>query len=249
MTDLENLQITAHRGIGETYPENTIPAFRAAAALPVYAIEFDAHLTRDGVLVVTHDDTIGRCSNGSGRVGDHTYRELRQLDFGSWKDSRFAGTRIPTLEETVHAILSVNPAMRMLMEVKEDDIACAEAMLDFIRKHDLFGQTMMTSFSPAVLTFLRTHGGPDLKLHGSDKDGALLNASEGKSLLDSVGIHHSLVTRESVARYHQMGIRVDAWVLDDLPGILQVCECGVDGITTNAADRIIRELTGCQAGS
>ena len=68
-------------------------------------------------------------------------------------------------------------------------------------------------------------------------------------MLDSVGIHHSLVTRESVARYHQMGIRVDAWVLDDLPGILRVWECGVDGITTNAADRIIRELTGCQAGS
>jgi len=236
-----SVEIVAHMGIPADYPENTIPSLAAAAKLPVYGVEFDVHLTADGKLVVTHDDTVERCSNGQGRIRNMTLRELRKLDFGGWKAAEFAGTPIPTLAEAVDAILSVAPGRRMLIEVKEDDPACAKAVLDFVERRGIVGQAMLTSFSAAILRLLRREGPPELKLHGSDS-GDNLREEEGRRLIDSVGIHFPLVTAERVEAYHRRGIRVDAWVIDSLAELRRARACGADGITTNAADRIIREL-------
>ena len=75
-------KVVGHRGMPSRYPENTLPSFKAAIEAGVDAIEFDVHPTCDGRLVVTHDDTLERCSNGSGPVHDRTLAELRKLDFG-----------------------------------------------------------------------------------------------------------------------------------------------------------------------
>lgn len=236
-----SVEIVAHMGIPADYPENTLPSLTAAAKLPVYGVEFDVHLTADGELVVTHDDTVERCSDGRGRIRNMTLRELRALDFGGWKAPEFAGTPIPTLSEAVEAILSAAPERRMLIEVKEDDPECAKAVLDFVIRRGIIGQSMLTSFSSAILRQLRREGPPELKLHGSDS-GDNLREEEGRRLIDSVGIHFPLVTPERVESYHRRGIRVDAWVIDSLADLRRAVACGADGITTNAADRIIREL-------
>ena len=146
-----SVEIVAHMGIPADYPENTLPSLTAAARLPVYGIEFDVHLTADGELVVTHDDTVERCSDGRGRIRNMTLRELRTLDFGGWKAPEFAGTPIPTLSEAVEAILSAAPGRRMLIEVKEDDPECAKAVLEFVTKRGIIDQIMLTSFFPAIL--------------------------------------------------------------------------------------------------
>ena len=93
--------ICAHRGAMEVKPENTLAAFREAVRLGAQMIEFDVRLTKDGHLVILHDPTVDRTTNGTGAVNDLTFAQVRQLDAGSWKSSEFKGERIPTLEETL----------------------------------------------------------------------------------------------------------------------------------------------------
>ncbi len=93
--------LCAHRGASSTHPENTLPAFAEALRLGAHMIEFDVQLTRDGALVLMHDPTVDRTTNGKGKVSDLTLAELRSLDAGTRMNERFAGTRIPTFEETL----------------------------------------------------------------------------------------------------------------------------------------------------
>ncbi|WP_166825712.1 glycerophosphodiester phosphodiesterase [Thalassoroseus pseudoceratinae] len=101
ITEMPIRGICAHRGASATHPENTLAAFRRAIHLGAQMIEFDVALTRDGELVLMHDSTIDRTTNGSGRVTEWTLAELKKLDAGSWKDTRFKGERVPTLREAL----------------------------------------------------------------------------------------------------------------------------------------------------
>ena len=93
--------VCAHRGASDTHPENTIAAFREAIRLGAQMIEFDVALTGDGKLVLMHDRTIDRTTNGSGRPEEWLLVDLKKLDAGSWKNSRFEGEQIPTLGEAL----------------------------------------------------------------------------------------------------------------------------------------------------
>lgn len=94
----------AHRGDMKNFPENTIPALESAVRKGAHMIELDVALTKDGKLVLMHDDTVDRTTDGTGKVGDFTFEELRALDAGSWFGDAHAGTRIPTLEEALNVI-------------------------------------------------------------------------------------------------------------------------------------------------
>lgn len=93
--------LCAHRGCLDTHPENTLPAFREAIRLGAQMIEFDVQLTKDSALVIMHDETVDRTTNGTGRVSDLTLAEIRRLDAGRKKGEPFAGTPVPTFEETL----------------------------------------------------------------------------------------------------------------------------------------------------
>lgn len=99
--------LCAHRGASVSHPENTLAAFHEAIRLGAHMIEFDVALTSDGQLVLMHDATIDRTTNGTGPVSAHTLEQLQALDVGSWKDESFAGEQIPTLQEALE-IMPVN---------------------------------------------------------------------------------------------------------------------------------------------
>jgi glycerophosphoryl diester phosphodiesterase len=94
----------AHRGDTKAAPENTIAAFESAVRKGAHMIEFDVQLSKDGELVIMHDPTVDRTTSGTGKVADLTFEELRALDAGTWFSADFAGTKIPTLRETLEAI-------------------------------------------------------------------------------------------------------------------------------------------------
>lgn len=96
--------LCAHRGAMETHPENTIPAYQAAAEAGAHMIEFDVWLTRDNGLAVLHDATVDRTTDGTGAIADLTLSDVRSLDAGSWKAPRFAGLRIPTMDEALEVM-------------------------------------------------------------------------------------------------------------------------------------------------
>ena len=93
--------VIAHRGASSYAPENTLAAFDLALAMGARHLELDVHLSSDGHVVVIHDDTVDRTTNGSGTVTGHTLAALQELDAGSWFGAAFAGARIPTLDEVL----------------------------------------------------------------------------------------------------------------------------------------------------
>ncbi|MBZ0255795.1 glycerophosphodiester phosphodiesterase family protein, partial [bacterium] len=100
----EGPKVVGHRGTVRFAPENTIPAFEAAIAHGCDLLEIDIRETKDGELVIMHDSTLNRTTNGSGPVSQHTLAEIKQLDAGSWFGNEFTGTRVPTLREALKAM-------------------------------------------------------------------------------------------------------------------------------------------------
>jgi len=141
------MKIIAHRGYSAKYPENTLAAFRAAAKLPIYGVEFDVHLTKDRELVVIHDEKIDRTSNGSGFVKDMTLEQLRQFDYGIWFGEEFAGEKIPTLSEVLEVFAITN--LHINIEIKSDIFiyeGIEELVLREVTSRKLEDRVILSSF-------------------------------------------------------------------------------------------------------
>lgn len=152
------MKIYAHRGASGTHPENTLAAFKEASRLAIHGVEFDVHVSKDGELVVIHDETIDRTSNGVGYVKDLTLSELRAYDFGSWFNEDYAGESIQTLEEVLkifqHTTHHVN------IELKSDVFpyeGMGEKVRYLVEKMGMADRVVISSFDhEAIRNFKRS---------------------------------------------------------------------------------------------
>ncbi|MEZ9247378.1 glycerophosphodiester phosphodiesterase family protein [Vibrio lentus] len=152
--------IVGHRGVAGTHPENTKVSIEQAANLGLKWVEVDIQVTLDDQLVVCHDHTLERCSDGKGRVDEHTLAELRLLDFGRWKSEQFTGEKILTLTELLSLVedhdLSVN------LEIKVDSKHQAPHVVDLLHT-ELIRSTLdtdrilLSSFSHQVVAEMAHH--------------------------------------------------------------------------------------------
>ena len=130
--------ISAHRGASVTHPENTLAAIREALWLGAQQIEVDVVMTSDGELVLMHDGTVDRTTDGSGTVGSFTLSQIKQLDAGSWKDVRFTGERVPTLDELL-ALVPDNVWLNLhLRDGYATAYATAMKVFEYGREHQAF---------------------------------------------------------------------------------------------------------------
>ncbi len=143
--------VIAHRGASFAAPENTLSAFRKARELGADGFETDIQLTRDQRLVIHHNYTVDARSNGTGRVWDMTREELRQLDFGAWKDPAFAGERIPTLEECLEAARDFTMVNLELKAPICRDVPFVEPVIRAICAAGLEDQVRLSSFDHSLL--------------------------------------------------------------------------------------------------
>lgn len=146
------MDIFAHRGASGNFPENTIAAFKQAARLPVFGVEFDVHMTADGELVVIHDESINRTSNGTGYVKDLLLRELLKYDFGSWFSPDFQGETIPTLADVLDVFKSTE--QKLNIELKSDIFpyeGMVEKVLDEIADRQLESRVIISSFNHSAI--------------------------------------------------------------------------------------------------
>ncbi len=233
------LSLVAHRGCRSLYPENTLPGFRKAIELGVHAIEFDVHRTADDHLVVTHDHTLERCSNGTGKVCDHTLAELKALDFGSWKDEKFKGTQIPILSEVLDLLVTESdPALQILIELKANDNLCTEMVLAEIRKRNITQRTVVLSFYANQLAYLHTLA-PELRLQGFMKDQYTVSVPEIYDLTMRVCLFGDRLTREEISFFHSINIEVDHCPVNTEEALDKILEYDVDTITSDAPDIIM----------
>jgi glycerophosphoryl diester phosphodiesterase len=150
-------RVLAHRGGGTIAPENTLAGLRAAAGYGFRGVEFDAKLTRDGVVVLLHDETLDRTTNGHGPVARADWAALEPLDAGSWRDRRFAGEAVPTL--TAALLLCSDLGLWPNVEIKacpgrEAETGDAVAR-EVIRRWAGSMPPLLSSFSPAALDAAR----------------------------------------------------------------------------------------------
>ena len=110
--------VAAHRGNSKYYPENTMASFRSALTLNIDMIENDLHMTKDGEIIVMHDPTVDRTTDGTGRICDMTLAEIKSLDAGSWKGEEFRGERVPTFTEFLE-LVSEKKDMMFNIELKD----------------------------------------------------------------------------------------------------------------------------------
>lgn len=235
-------QVCAHRGASGSHPENTLAAFATARELGVERMEFDVRRTQDGHLVVIHDPTVNRTTNGSGSLWELTFCAVRSLDAGSHKGAEFASEKIPTFEETLDAcpmICNVNlyPGPHDL-ELIIDEVV--QTLVDKGRLGDSFIAADMAVIDRVAEVK------PDLACcllgnWAANPDYPQISLDHGCLILQP---SNKIVTPEHCAKAHELGQTVHPFFADDAAEMKRLIECGVDGILTNEPALLQQVLQG-----
>jgi len=239
--------VAGHRGFKSAYPENTLLAFQEALKLGVDMLEFDLRFSRDKVVVVIHDDTLDRTTNGSGKVSDYRLAELKQLDAGGRFGKPFEGLKIPTLEELCEMLRSY-PDVLLNVEIKPaaDAKEVADSAIATLREYGYISRCVFTSFDADVVAHihdvhgLKTQGFPGELMHNfvPGPDGTY-------SKMWAVGISMKLLTPTLVQQFKDMGLLTWCYCPDDDRQVYYSIGCGVSLMTCNdprPAMRIRRQI-------
>jgi glycerophosphoryl diester phosphodiesterase len=223
----------AHRGASAEFPENTLAAFAAALRAGAHMCELDVHRSADGALVVIHDETVDRTTEGCGRVEAMTLSELKRLDAGRWRDAKFAGERIPTLQEVFDAV-----GDRCALNIELKGTGVEEQVCRMIREWGVERTALVSSFDWSRLARLRKIA-PEIRigLLAERAPARLINAAVRMNAW-AINPGFKLVKAELCAAAHRHGLKVYAWTVDDPDQMQRMKAEGVDGIMTNCPDRL-----------
>jgi glycerophosphoryl diester phosphodiesterase len=201
------LQIVGHRGLLTHAPENTLSNMRACLALRV-GIELDVRRSKDGQLIILHDATLDRTTNGKGKAGDFTLAELKKLDAGSWFDPAFKDERIPTLAEVL-ALRARFPATAELIAVDLKEADTEEDIVRLAQKYGVLDSLVFIGLAIGDADVRQRLGKADAKSHVArlvgEKEG--LDPALKDARADWIYVRH-LPSREDIARVHAAGKRV-----------------------------------------
>lgn len=258
--------LIAHRGASDELSENTIPSFqRAREIYSECLLEMDIRLSRDGRVILSHDGTLERVTDGRGDIRNKTLSELKELDagynttFDNGKSFPFRGKgfKLATLEE----ILSSFPKTRYVIEIKDNNIELAMRAISLIREYDATKRVIIGSFNDRVLQAIRNHS-PDIatgfgkwearlfvfmhkfhlgRLFRGNGDVLILpeySDTEQPEHLEEGGNGFRVITRELIKEAHQKGIPIYAWTINRKENMSRLITWGIDGIITDYPRRL-----------
>lgn len=228
----------AHRGASEYYPENTMRSFYAGLEMGANGIETDIQRTKDGVLVLHHDDSLKRLVGVDARVCDFTYAELLQMDFGAFKGERFAGERIVTLD-TFLTHFSAMP-LTLALEIKQAGVEAD--MLACIEKHGCRDKVIITSFKWESIAEVRRLD-PGIRI-------GFLTKEVTEATLELLAQHNMQqicplienFTAELMALARARGFSVRFWGVTNEERMHKAISLGGDGMTVNFPDKLTEAL-------
>ena len=244
----------AHRGGAAYAPENTMAAFMNGFELKADFIELDVAMTKDGVLIVIHDDTVDRTTNGTGKVVDLTYDYIRTLDAGSWFSPEFAGEHVPTLGEVLDAFRG---KIGILIEIKDPKVypGIEQKVADELTSRNMDkpenGKIIVQSFDwnsvktfhdilpevpVGVLTFLANDVTP-ARLAEATTYADYVNPFLGDPQFPPYVVR---VTPEVIDLVHEYGMGIMVWTVDTRADIAWLVKSQVDGIITDNPDYVPR---------
>jgi glycerophosphoryl diester phosphodiesterase len=230
--------IIGHRGYRAGYPENTLASFSAAVAAGADMIELDVTLSKDREVVVIHDDSLNRTTNGCGPVHQATLQELKRLDAGSWFDSRFARESLPTLEEVM---VRVGRKILINVEIKSSawesgfpDDAIERQVVDLIVRRDLLTSTLVSSFHTGFLeNIAKMAVHPEIALITDRSIPPHITETCQRLGVFSWHPHFMSLKQHHIDSLHAQGILVFPYTVNAPDNILQLLNMGVDGVITD----------------
>ncbi|WP_283672891.1 glycerophosphodiester phosphodiesterase [Butyricicoccus sp. Marseille-Q5471] len=236
--------LLAHRGFSGEYPENSPIAFEAAVQKTACdGFESDVHITKDGKLVIFHDATLERTSNGTGYLKDYTYDELMQLDIGSWKAPEFAGQHIWTFDQLLDFCHDTH--MLLNMELKNYEVfyeGLEQMVIDAVCAHKMQDEVFVSSFNHISMQHFKNLNG-DIKT-GLLYDKPFLDIDKyiERSNADNMHPRYMLLQYqpELVDLYHGRGMNVNTWTVNEVSDMRDMMERGVDSIISNHPDVLCR---------
>lgn len=230
--------VIGHRGYSRRYPENTPVAFGAAFAAGAGMVELDVTLTRDREVVVIHDPSVDRTTDGTGPVKSLSLEQLKRLDAGRWFDPRFAGERIPTLEEVLEkfgdrGLVNVEiKAEAFENDLREDGIERKVAAI--LRKYGLVHRVLISSFELRLLNRVRRlENPPAIGVLTGRRRPPDVPASCRRLRAFSWHPHWRTLDAAQVSAAHDAGLRVFPYTANTFEDIRRLLRMGVDGIFTD----------------
>ena len=249
--------VFAHRGGGGLYPENTLGAFEYSAKMGADVLELDVHATSDGTLVVMHDGTVDRTTDGKGKISEMTLAEAKKLDAGFPFTSdggktfpyRGKGVQIPTLEETFAAL----PAMTFNIEPKQSEPSIVKPLCEMIRAHKMVDKVIVGSFrQQAIDEFRQTC--PEVATSASPTEVTEFLAFSKTGISESYTPPFqalqipenlgklSVVTKDFVENAHRKNLKIHVWTINETADMQRLIDLGADGIMTDYPDRLLKIL-------
>ncbi len=255
--DLPYPLVIAHQGGDGLWPGDTLYAYEHAAALGVDVLEMDLHITKDGVLVINHDESVDRTTNGTGNIEDMTLAELKALDAGyNWSNDdgqtfpyRGLGITLTTLEEIFQAF----PEYHMTIEIKTTERSMAQPFCNMIRAYNMQDKILVASFLDERMAEFRQVC-PEVASSSARQETTVF-VLLSKVYLDrlyspafnalqvpeeSSGI--TVMTAQFVRAAHERNLRVEPWTIDDPQQMKTYIDWGVDGIITDRPDLMLEVL-------
>lgn len=253
-------QVIAHQGGDGIWPGNTLYAFEKAVEIGADVLEMDGHITKDGHIVLIHDETVDRTTDGSGSVEEMTLDELKQLDAGfDWSDDdgrtfpyRGQGIQIPALAEVFERF----PQMRYAIEIKRSGIPMEQPLCDLIRMYNMQEKVLIASFHDTSMRTFRTTC-PEVATSASRGEVTKF-VILGKIFLSGLvapgyqsiqppydpeeSYNIPIMTKRFVREAHAKNIRVEPWTVNDPDLMRQYVEWGVDGLITDRPDLMVEIL-------
>lgn len=233
----QNPKVIAHRGASGIAPENTLAAFSKAVEANADYFELDVQISSDDSLMIMHDATVDRTTNGTGTVSSMTYLQLRELDAGSWFGAEFTGERIPTLSEALTLAKNSANSIGVVVELKASDASLPSKVVALIQHLEMESRVIVSSFSLSQITEVKTlDASIPVQLFAT-----ITEAHVGQVVAiggEWVGSGGSF-TQEIVDFAHAQGIQYNAWTINSTSQMLPLIALGVDAISTDYPDLMI----------
>ncbi|MEV9650479.1 glycerophosphodiester phosphodiesterase [Bacillus aerius] len=229
------MYIIAHRGSSSAAPENTIAAFDVAVEQGADYIELDVQMTMDQHVVVIHDDTVDRTTNGNGLVKSYTLDQLKKLDAGSWFDHQYTNERIPTLQEILERY---SQRIGILIEIKHPkrQIGIEKAVARIINRFAYSRHIMIQSFDVHALQRIKTFA-PSLRTALIIKPDAFKltkrKLTTYSSFANGLNMKKTMINKWWIDRIHSFGMEVFIWTVKDQKTADRIKKYPIDGVVTD----------------
>jgi len=237
---MEKIIAEGHRGYCARYPENTLISYRAAMQAGVDAFEFDVWLSKDGVPVIMHDGNAYRTCGVDRNLADMTLEEIKRLDAGSKFNEKFAGERVPTLEELLVQARAMRPDIMLGVEIKNMTEETCDKSVALLKQYGFFDRCIFYAFNARIIRYLktacgaRTMGYPDFQMAEFEPD--------SYDYYDEIGLNMRIMRSEIFPVYRDKGMKMHMYCADTEEDVRDAIAHGASLITANEIEPLLRVL-------